>query len=201
MASKWPQDAQKGRPARPQRAKRYKPHFVWAVRLCYESWRTENPLRCFWPPRSSFGTLSLLAMREQSWRTFSASCWLYRKGGGLRMKEENVLRVHRRTQCRVPCPPTSVVVRLEAVNREADVFWSRERITHSWSMMPLLVMGRACSLNEDIRGQVTFLSRPRSLLLEPYRRSLWLLPTHVWSHQVPSCERCNFWSASRAQHS
>ena len=35
-------------------------------------------------------------------------------------------------------------------------------------------------------------SQPRSPLLEPYRRSFWQLPTHVWSHQVLSCEWCNF---------
>jgi len=47
LMAQSPQEAQKGRPARPQRAKRR------GVR---------------------FGTLSLRAMRERRWRTFSASC-------------------------------------------------------------------------------------------------------------------------------
>ena len=33
-----------------EEAKRYKPHFVWAVRPCNGSWRTEKPLQCFRPP-------------------------------------------------------------------------------------------------------------------------------------------------------
>jgi len=33
--------------------RRYKPHFVWAVRPLHGSWRTEKPLQCFRHPRGS----------------------------------------------------------------------------------------------------------------------------------------------------
>src|SRR4029077_12246936 len=33
--------------------RRYKPHFVWAVRPCNGSWRTEKPHQYFRPPRGS----------------------------------------------------------------------------------------------------------------------------------------------------
>jgi len=36
-----------------EEARRYVPHFVWAVRPCNASWRTEKPLQRFRPPRRS----------------------------------------------------------------------------------------------------------------------------------------------------
>src|SRR5207247_4634903 len=37
--------------------RRYRPHFVWAVRPCNGSWRTEKRLQCFRPLRNSSSTL------------------------------------------------------------------------------------------------------------------------------------------------
>src|SRR5436190_20053353 len=36
-----------------EEARRYVPHFVWAVRPCNGSWRTEKPRQYFRPPRGS----------------------------------------------------------------------------------------------------------------------------------------------------
>ena len=44
---------------------------------------------------------------------------------------------------------------------------------------------------EPVFAAVPSWLQPGSPLLEPYRRSLWQRPTHVWSHLVPSCEWCN----------
>jgi hypothetical protein len=46
-----------GKAAASEGPRRYKPHFVWAVRLYNGSWRTDNLLQYFGLPRISNGTL------------------------------------------------------------------------------------------------------------------------------------------------
>ena len=48
-----------GKAASREEARRYVPHFVWAVRLCTVSWRTEKPFQCFRHPRIFYSALSL----------------------------------------------------------------------------------------------------------------------------------------------
>ena len=48
-----------GKAAASEAARRYVPHFVWAVRPCTVSWRTEKPFQCFRPPRIFYSALSL----------------------------------------------------------------------------------------------------------------------------------------------